>query len=79
VDEEATPMEHKMCHPTLTDLHYILARWHHVWDRRREDAWAAAAGAPRRPPTPTHSVRNEAATELFGYPMESDVNAGIRQ
>lgn len=68
VDPEATPMEHKICHPTLADLQYILGRWQHVWERRREDAVATAAGSAPQPPTPTHSTRLPEQLDLWGYP-----------
>jgi hypothetical protein len=32
-------MENKMCHPTLTDLNYILQRWKAKWSAQRDAAW----------------------------------------
>jgi hypothetical protein len=32
-------MENKMCHPSLTDLNYILQRWESKWSAQRDAAW----------------------------------------
>lgn len=75
LDANAPPLDHKMRHPTLSDIHYLLGHWGTKWEGQRQCAWQARAGNIAATPAAVAARSSQAAANLYGYPIDQRLEA----